>query len=68
MLLSELDIVFQMLEVYAELCLSIDSIPPTSRESATRATDSRSASSISWAPFLLLPLRGDITKGGAAAI
>ena len=52
MLLRELDMVFQTFEVYAELCLRMDSIPPTRRDRATRATESRSASSISWAPLL----------------
>ena len=52
MLLSELEMVFQTLDVFAELCLRIDSIPPTSRERATRATERSSASSISYAPFL----------------
>lgn len=53
MLENELDMVFQTFEVYAELCLRIDSMPPTSSVRATRATERRSASSISCAPLLL---------------
>jgi hypothetical protein len=47
MLLSELDIEFQTFDVYVELSLRMDSIPPTRRERATRATESSNASSMS---------------------
>ena len=70
MLLSEPDMVFQTFDVYAELCLRMDSIPPTRRDRATRATESRSASSMSWAPLLraFLLRGGDITLRGGCAI
>ncbi len=43
------EIAFQMPVVKFALSLSIDSIPPTRRERATRATERSRASSISWA-------------------
>ena len=52
MLLRDLVIELHTPEVYAELCLRIDSIPPTRRESVTRATVMSSASSMSCAPRL----------------
>ena len=47
------EIAFQMPVVKFALSLSIDSIPPTRRDRATRATESSSASSISWAAIRL---------------
>src|SRR5271157_584637 len=54
---------FQMPEVYVALSFSIDSIPPTRRDSATRATERSSASSISCAPRRLVPRRADSFMG-----
>jgi hypothetical protein len=51
---------FQMFEVKPPACLRTESTPPTSRDSATRATDSSSASSINCAAALFFLSLGTI--------
>jgi hypothetical protein len=57
MLLMADEIWLQILDVYPELAFRMDSMPPTSSDRATRATESNRASSISCAALLCLSFR-----------